>query len=146
MPVKRTALLMAICAAIGILALMGPSRTAWSQEAKPQQETKPQQESKPKPPKAKDESKPQQDSKQAEQTVTITGCVQKGEGDNQYVLTGDENKKYALTGGANLALDKHVGKKVSVTGTVGAGAPPEGYAGQVTATAVKIVDDKAGCP
>jgi hypothetical protein len=47
---------------------------------------------------------------------------------------------------SNLALDTHVGKKVSVTGTMGAGAAPEGYTGQLTATAVKIIDEKGGCP
>src|SRR5215471_6711855 len=79
------------------------------------------------------------------QTISITGCVQKGEGENQYFLTGDENKKYALTAGSNIALDSHVGKKVTVTGTAGAGEPPAGYAGQLSVTGVKVVE-KGECP
>lgn len=47
------------------------------------------------------------------QTVTATGCLQKGQESNGYYLKDENGKDWELTG-SNLAA--HVGHKVTVTG------------------------------
>lgn len=52
----------------------------------------------------------------AGKAVTVTGCLQKGDEAGEYSITGEDGKRYGLRGqGVDLA--KHVGHKVSVTGT-----------------------------
>lgn len=50
------------------------------------------------------------------QTVTVSGCLQKGDEANEFMLTTADNKRYELRS-RTVALAKHVGHKVSVTGT-----------------------------
>src|SRR5258708_21627036 len=76
------------------------------------------------------DSKKDKDSKSA---MTWTGCVQNGESDGQFALTDGDGKKYSLIS-TSVPLKEHIGKKVTVTGTMAPGDPPAGYAGQVTVT------------
>ncbi len=48
---------------------------------------------------------------------TITGCLQKGEGANEYVLTGRDGSTWELRSDA-VDLASHVGHTVTVTGAV----------------------------
>ena len=50
-------------------------------------------------------------------SVTITGCLQKGDEAGEYSVTGEEGKRYGLHGGNSVDLSKHLGHKVTVTGT-----------------------------
>lgn len=47
------------------------------------------------------------------QSVTATGCLQKGSEAGGYYLTGDDGKTWELTG---QGLSSHVGHKITVTG------------------------------
>ena len=47
------------------------------------------------------------------QSVTATGCLQKGSEAGGYYLTGDDGKTWELTG---QGLSQHVGHKITVTG------------------------------
>jgi len=49
--------------------------------------------------------------------VTVTGCLQKGDEAGEYSITGEDGKHYGLLGQSGVDLSKHVGHKVSVTGT-----------------------------
>jgi hypothetical protein len=49
-------------------------------------------------------------------SVTITGCLSKGDGENDYTITAADGKKYDLKS-EKVALRSHVGHKVTVTGT-----------------------------
>ncbi len=48
--------------------------------------------------------------------MTVTGCLQKGDEANEYSIT-DNGKTYGLRS-TKVDLSKHVGHKVSVTGTM----------------------------
>ena len=54
--------------------------------------------------------------------TTVTGCLQKGDEANEFSITGEDGKNYDLTSSA-VDLAKHVGHKVTVTGTF----KPESY-------------------
>jgi len=49
--------------------------------------------------------------------VTVTGCLQKGDEAGEYSIKGEDGKTYGLRGKSGVDLSKHVGHKVSVTGT-----------------------------
>jgi hypothetical protein len=48
--------------------------------------------------------------------VTVTGCLQKGNEAGEYSITSEDGKRYGLHSKA-VDLSKHVGHKVTVTGT-----------------------------
>jgi hypothetical protein len=52
--------------------------------------------------------------KQAGKQTTVTGCLQKGDESNEFMLTAEDGTKYELKG-SNLSA--HVGHTVTVTGT-----------------------------
>jgi len=58
----------------------------------------------------------------ADKNLTVTGCLQKGDEANEFSITGEDGKNYDLTSSA-VDLSKHVGHKVTVTGTF----KPEAY-------------------
>jgi hypothetical protein len=49
--------------------------------------------------------------------MSITGCLQKGDEAGEYAITGEDGKRYGLHSSANVDLSKHVGHKVTVTGS-----------------------------
>jgi hypothetical protein len=60
------------------------------------------------------ETKPQKETKG--KTVSVTGCLQKGDKEGEFSITSSEGRKYGLQStGVNLA--EHVGHTVTVTGT-----------------------------
>src|ERR1700747_2496104 len=61
------------------------------------------------------------------QTVTITGCVQKGEAADEFAIT-QNGKKYGLKSTA-VSLSDHLGHQVTVTGKI-TRAPGEGEEGE----------------
>jgi hypothetical protein len=48
-------------------------------------------------------------------TVTVTGCLRTGDEAGEYSITGEDGKLYGLRS-KTVALGKHVGHKVTVTG------------------------------
>src|SRR5258706_15352222 len=48
--------------------------------------------------------------------VTVTGCLQKGDEAGEYSITSEDGKRYGLRS-KSVGLSKHVGHKVTVTGT-----------------------------
>ena len=48
--------------------------------------------------------------------VTVTGCLQKGDEAGEYSITSEDGKRYGLRS-KTAGLAKHVGHKVTVTGT-----------------------------
>ena len=48
--------------------------------------------------------------------VTVTGCLQKGDEAGEYSVKGEDGKLYGLRS-KSVDLSKHMGHKVSVTGT-----------------------------
>jgi len=48
-------------------------------------------------------------------SVSVTGCLQKGDEANEYSITGEDGKKYGLFS-TKTNLSEHVGHKVTVTG------------------------------
>jgi hypothetical protein len=48
--------------------------------------------------------------------VTVTGCLQKGDEAGEYSITSEDGKRYGLRS-KTVGLGKHVGHKVTVTGT-----------------------------
>ena len=48
--------------------------------------------------------------------VTVTGCLQKGDEAGEYLITSEDGKRYGLHS-KDVDLSKHVGHKVTVTGT-----------------------------
>jgi hypothetical protein len=78
-------------------------------------------------------------------TITISGCLQKGDEANEFAITAEDGKKYELTS-KQVALKDHVGHKVTVTGTLkkedeDEGESKEGWAGQVRVTSMKMISD-----
>jgi hypothetical protein len=51
-------------------------------------------------------------------TQNATGCLQKGEEPNGFVLIGDDGKAWELTAADSVKLADHVGHKVTVTGSL----------------------------
>lgn len=54
--------------------------------------------------------------KTASENKTVTGCLQKGDEANEFSLTAEDGKRYDLRSSA-VDLSKHLGHKVTVTGT-----------------------------
>lgn len=52
----------------------------------------------------------------AAKTITVTGCLQKGDEAGEYSITAEDGKRYDLRS-KSVDLSKHLGHKVSVTGT-----------------------------
>lgn len=54
--------------------------------------------------------------------LTIMGCLTQGDGPHQYVIKGQDKqgqeKTYVLTDHHRYTLEKHVGQKVSVSGSM----------------------------
>jgi len=50
-------------------------------------------------------------------SVTVTGCLAKGDQAGEYSITGDDGKTYGLKS-TTVKLDSHLGHKVTVTGTI----------------------------
>ena len=50
-------------------------------------------------------------------SMTVTGCLQKGDEAGEYSITGEDGKRYDLHGTSGVDLSKHLGHKVTVTGT-----------------------------
>ena len=55
--------------------------------------------------------------KSATSKATVTGCLQKGDEPNEYSITGTDGKTYGLRSNT-VNLSKHLGHKVTVTGTL----------------------------
>ncbi len=85
--------------------------------------------------------------------LTVTGCLQKGDEANEFSITGEDGKSYNLTG-SSVELSKHLGHKMTVTGTFKAESyakekgekeanekkeAPE--AGDIRVTSLKMVSD-----
>ena len=85
--------------------------------------------------------------------TTVTGCLQKGDEADEFSITGEDGKTYGLRSSA-VDLSKHLGHKVTVTGTLKA----ESYekekgeseehekkgtveAGDIRVTSLKMVSD-----
>jgi hypothetical protein len=49
--------------------------------------------------------------------ATVTGCLQKGDEPGEYSITGTDGKTYGLRS-KSVNLSKHLGHKVTVTGTL----------------------------
>jgi hypothetical protein len=49
--------------------------------------------------------------------TTVTGCLQKGDEADEFSITGEDGKTYGLRSSA-VDLSKHLGHKVTVTGTL----------------------------
>src|SRR6267154_419017 len=49
--------------------------------------------------------------------ATVTGCLQKGDEANEFSITGEDGKTYGLRS-SSVDLAKHLGHKVTVTGTL----------------------------
>ncbi len=49
-------------------------------------------------------------------SITVTGCLAKGDSPNEFYLTGDNGQKYEIRSDS-VPLSEHVGHKVKVTGT-----------------------------
>jgi len=58
-----------------------------------------------------------QEKSKSGKSMTITGCLQKGDEANEYSITSQDGKRYGLYAGTGVDLSKHVGHKVTVTGT-----------------------------
>ncbi len=84
---------------------------------------------------------------------TVTGCLQKGDEADEFSITGEDGKSYDLTS-STVSLGKHVGHKVTVTGTFKAESyekEKEGTeehekkeaadAGDIRVTSLKMVSD-----
>jgi hypothetical protein len=57
------------------------------------------------------------DEKGAASKTTVTGCLQKGDEANEFSITGEDGKTYGLRS-SSVDLSKHLGHKVTVTGTL----------------------------
>ena len=89
----------------------------------------------------------------AGKTMTVTGCLQKGDEANEFAIT-DNGKTYGLRS-TKVDLAKHVGHQVSVTGTFKAEGKEEGEeneanekkemkeAGDIRVRSLKMI--KEGC-
>src|SRR5438270_1993346 len=62
-----------------------------------------------------DEQNPPSDEGKTHGSVTVTGCLQKGDEAGEFSITGENGKTYGLRSTA-VKLADHVGHKVTVTG------------------------------
>jgi hypothetical protein len=68
-------------------------------------------------------------------SITITGCLQKGASDGEYTMAGPDGTSYQLVAG-KVALKDHIGHKVTITGK-----PAKGDEGS-TAGKLEVLDLK----
>jgi hypothetical protein len=86
--------------------------------------------------------------------TTVTGCLQKGDENGEYSITGEDGKMYGLRS-KTVKLSEHVGHKVTVTGTLRAESAEKekgeaeehekkeaAEAGDIRVTSLKMVSDK----
>jgi len=86
--------------------------------------------------------------------ATVTGCLQKGDEPGEYSITGTDGKTYGLRSKA-VNLSKHLGHKVTVTGTLRPESAEKGKAeaqetksnemteaGDISVTGLEMVSDK----
>jgi hypothetical protein len=90
--------------------------------------------------------------KTVSETKTVTGCLQKGDEANEFSLRAEDGKRYDLRSSA-VDLSKHLGHKVTVTGTFKAESYESGEkeedkkkerepeAGDIRVTSLKMVSD-----
>jgi len=79
-------------------------------------------------------------------SVTLTGCLQKGDEADEFSLAGDNGKSYELVS-KKVALKDHIGHKVTVTGRAKVEESEadekkeegEGWSGQIRVTSLKMV-------
>jgi len=80
-------------------------------------------------------------------TITITGCLQKGDEASEFAISGQDGKNYELVS-KTVALKDHLGHKVTVTGTLRREKQDadedekeagEGWSGQVQVTSLKMI-------
>src|SRR5713226_7580725 len=65
---------------------------------------------------------PEKQEKKAEKsTMTVTGCLQKGDEPGEFSIMGEDGKTYGLRS-TSVKLDPHLGHKVTVTGSKAAEA------------------------
>lgn len=81
-------------------------------------------------------------------TVTVTGCLQKGDEAGEYSITGEDGKTYGLRS-KSVKLAEHLGHKVTVTGRAKAEEKEEKEKGSkevadLTVTNLKMVSTT--CP
>ena len=50
--------------------------------------------------------------------TSVTGCLQKGDEPGEFAITGQDGKTYGLHASKSVDLSKHLGHKVTVTGTM----------------------------
>lgn len=85
------------------------------------------------------------------QKATVTGCLQKGDEANEFVITAEDGKTYQLRNSA-VDLSKHVAHRVTITGSFNA-EKKEGQsaeydqkeateAGTIRVATLKMVSDK----
>jgi hypothetical protein len=67
-----------------------------------------------KPPAGKSAEEKRAQPKSAPTTLTLTGCVEKGAGPNQFTLNDEVNGKYQVTGSR---INRYVGQRVEVAGS-----------------------------
>jgi hypothetical protein len=58
---------------------------------------------------------PEKEAKKKNPSVTVSGCLQQGQGADTFSITGEDGKKYDLSSG-RVPLKNHVGHKVTVKG------------------------------
>lgn len=90
---------------------------------------------------------------------TVTGCLQKGTGTNDFQLKAEDGKTYDVKPAKGVALSEHVGHKVELTGKMMGASAKKGTettgtetsagaaaneGGTIRATAVKHLSDT--CP
>jgi hypothetical protein len=94
--------------------------------------------------------------KPANNTKTVTGCMQKGDEAGEFAITGEDGKTWDLRS-SSVKLDQHVGHKVTVSGLVTheskAEEKKEGQVekasskeeyGDIRVTSLKMVSDSCG--
>jgi hypothetical protein len=62
------------------------------------------------------QEKQEKKAEKAAHTLTVTGCLQKGDEAGEYSITGEEGKTWGLHS-TSVKLDQHLGHKVTVTGS-----------------------------
>lgn len=74
-------------------------------------------------------------------TVTVTGCLQKGDEAGEFSITGEDGKMYGLRS-TSVKLEDHLGHKVTVTGHAKAESKAEKEKGSKEAADLTVTDLK----
>jgi len=111
-------------------------------------------------PEKKEQKAEKAEMKAAGHTKTVTGCVEKGDEPDEYMITGKDGKTWGVTS-KTVKLDQHLGHTVTVTGSAHRESKAEAKAekaeekkegkmekasgrkeyGDIEATSVKMVSD-----